>query len=160
MWPENKSGWRKSSQQWKFEKSMNKDLYLYFYFARKLNVSNLCDLTLPEHLNSWSWRSAMFCPLRWLGEWHLVYWAKRGECRRYLANQDNWQSQWRRFSLRRNVRNRNMLLNISLPSHVKLLLFNVLGSELTFEKTVSVCGGEKKTRRSLLYLTRFNFSRW
>lgn len=80
----------------------------------------------PEHLNSWSCRSAMFCPLRWLGEWHLVYCPRRGECLKYRASQDNWQSQCKRFSLKRNVRNLNMLLNMSFPSHVRLLLFNVL----------------------------------
>lgn len=80
---------------------------------------------LPEHLNSWSCKSATFCPFNWLGEWQRVYGANRGALRRNFESHDKWQSHANGLSESRRARSRGILENISRGSVVKLLLFNV-----------------------------------
>lgn len=80
----------------------------------------------PEHLNSWSCRSATFCPFNWLGEWHLVYGARRGALRKNRDNQDKWQSHANGLSESRRARIRDIPLNISRCKAVTLLLLIVL----------------------------------
>lgn len=83
-------------------------------------------LHLPEHLKSWSCRSATFCPLSWLGEWHLVLGARRDADRKYRESHDRWQSQANGLSDRRSARRRRPAKR-SRGKAVKLLLFKVLG---------------------------------
>lgn len=85
-----------------------------------------CFLFSPEHLKSCSCSSAKLCPFNWLGEWHRVYGARRGELRRYRDNHDKWQSHVNGLSDKRNARMRGIPLNISRGKVVILLLFNVL----------------------------------
>lgn len=80
---------------------------------------------IPEHLNSWSCKSATFCPFNWLGEWHRVYGANRGALRRNFESHDKWQSHANGLSESRNARSRGMFENISRGIVVMLLLFNV-----------------------------------
>jgi hypothetical protein len=80
---------------------------------------------IPEHLNSWSCKSATFCPFNWLGEWHRVYGANRGALRRNFESHDKWQSHANGLSDSRNARSRGMFENISRGIVVMLLLFNV-----------------------------------
>lgn len=84
----------------------------------------------PEHLNSWSCRSATFCPLSCVGEKQRVYRARRGKRLSQRASQDRWQSQIRLLSDRRSVRSRNNSSNRFSGSDVKLLLFSVLRSKM------------------------------
>lgn len=81
---------------------------------------------LPEHLYSWSWRSATFCPLKWLGVWHLVYGAKRGALRKKRDNHDKWQSHENGLSDNRRARKRGIPANKLGANVVMLLLFKVL----------------------------------
>lgn len=81
---------------------------------------------LPEHLKSCSCSSAKLWPLSWLGEWHRVYGAKRGELRKYRDSHDKWQSHVNGLSDNRNARTRGIPLNISRGNAVILLLFRVL----------------------------------
>lgn len=81
---------------------------------------------LPEHLKSCSCSSAKLCPFSWLGEWHRVYGAKRGELRKYRDSHDKWQSHVNGLSDNRNARMRGIPLNISRGNAVTLLLFSVL----------------------------------
>lgn len=88
----------------------------------------LCEpfsAALPEHLNSWSCKSATFCPFNWPGEWHRVYGANRGALRRNFESHDRWQSHANGLSDKRNARRRGMLENISRGIVVMLLLFSV-----------------------------------
>lgn len=87
----------------------------------------------PEHLNSWSCRSATFCPLSWLGEWHLVYGAKRGALRKNRDNQDKWQSHANGLSESLRARIRDIPVNISRWRAVTLLLLIVLWYERKFK---------------------------
>lgn len=80
---------------------------------------------LPEHLNSWSCKSATFCPLSCPGEWQRVYGANRGALRRNFESHDKWQSHANGLSLRRRARSRGILVNISRGNVVKLLLLSV-----------------------------------
>lgn len=79
----------------------------------------------PEHLNSWSCKSATFCPFSWLGEWQRVYGASRGELRRNFESHDRWQSHAKGLSDKRSARSRGMLENISRGIVVMLLLLSV-----------------------------------
>lgn len=83
-------------------------------------------VALPEHLKSCSCSSAKLCPFNWLGEWHRVYGARRGELRKYRDNHDKWQSHVNGLSDKRSARMRGIPLNISRGKVVMLLLFSVL----------------------------------
>lgn len=98
----------------------------FYRFPKSFLKSVLC-MCLPEHLKSCSCSSAKLCPFNWLGEWHRVYGARRGELRKYRDNHDKWQSHVNGLSDRRNARMRGIPLNISRGKVVMLLLFNVLG---------------------------------
>lgn len=80
---------------------------------------------VPEHLNSWSCKSATFCPFSWLGEWQRVYGANRGELRRNLESHERWQSHAKGLSDKRKARSRGMFENISRGIEVMLLLLSV-----------------------------------
>lgn len=93
--------------------------------VRYENYVELVQATIPEHLNSWSCKSATFCPFNWLGEWQRVYGANRGALRRNFESHDRWQSQANGLSERRSARSRGMLENISRGIVVMLLLLSV-----------------------------------
>lgn len=82
-------------------------------------------LSSPEHLNSWSCKSATFCPFNWLGEWQRVYGANRGALRRNFESHDRWQSHANGLSDKRKALSRGMLENISRGIVVMLLLLSV-----------------------------------
>lgn len=84
------------------------------------------NFNLPEHLKSCSCNSAKLWPFSWLGEWHRVYGARRGELRKYRDNHDKWQSHVNGLSDKRNARIRGIPLKISRGNAVILLLFKVL----------------------------------
>lgn len=90
------------------------------YEANDVNLD-----VLPEHLNSWSCKSATFCPFSWLGEWQRVYGANRGALRRNFESHDRWQSHANGLSDKRKARSRGMLENISRGIVVMLLLLSV-----------------------------------
>lgn len=81
---------------------------------------------VPEHLKSCSCKSATLWPFNWLGEWHRVYGAKRGELRKNRASHDRWQSHANGLSDNRSARMRGIPLKISRGNAVMLLLFSVL----------------------------------
>lgn len=103
-------------------------MFIAFLYGQTACVryENYVDrLALPEHLNSWSCKSATFCPFNWLGEWQRVYGASRGALRRNFESHDRWQSHANGLSDKRRARSRGMLENISRGIVVMLLLLSV-----------------------------------
>lgn len=110
------------SRSWKSIRRQSPNANVYGFFMRK---HLWIVVALPEHLNSWSCKSATFCPFSWPGEWQRVYGASRGALRRNFESHDRWQSHANGLSERRNARNRGMLENISRGIVVMLLLLSV-----------------------------------
>lgn len=106
----------------------NKDAINIMVNLRRVELKDIFDRMshLPEHLKSCSCSSAKLCPFNWLGEWHRVYGANRGELRKYRDNHDKWQSHVNGLSDNRNARMRGIPLKISRGNAVMLLLFKVL----------------------------------
>lgn len=94
------------------------------FLCNAVRYEKKCE-SLPEHLNSWSCKSATFCPFNWLGEWQRVYGASRGALRRNFESHDRWQSHANGLSDKRKARSRGMLENISRGIVVMLLLLSV-----------------------------------